>query len=42
MHYIRSEAKAWGRENIIGQWTTMVTPFTAEDELDEKGLAANI
>jgi 4-hydroxy-tetrahydrodipicolinate synthase len=42
MRYVRSEAKAWGRENLVGQWTTMVTPFTAEDELDEKGLAANI
>ena len=42
MRYTRSEAKGWARENLIGQWTTMMTPFTAEDELDEKGLAANI
>jgi len=42
MRYTRSEAKAWARENLVGQWTTMVTPFTPEDELDEKGLAANI
>ena len=42
MQYTRSEAKTWARENLVGQWTTMVTPFTAEDELDEKGLAANI
>ncbi|MGD1099094.1 MAG: dihydrodipicolinate synthase family protein [Thermoplasmata archaeon] len=42
MHYTRSEAKAWARENLVGQWTTMMTPFTPEDELDEKGLAANI
>ncbi|MGA7861060.1 MAG: dihydrodipicolinate synthase family protein [Thermoplasmata archaeon] len=42
MRYTRSEAKAWARENFVGQWTTMITPFTAEDELDEKGLAANI
>ncbi|MGP8077615.1 MAG: dihydrodipicolinate synthase family protein [Thermoplasmata archaeon] len=42
MQYTRSEAKAWARENLVGQWTTMVTPFTPEDELDEKGLAANI
>jgi len=42
MQYTRAEAKAWGRENITGQWTTMVTPFTAEDELDEKGLSANV
>ena len=42
MRYTRTEAKGWARENLVGQWTTMVTPFTAEDELDEKGLAANI
>ncbi|MGP8159100.1 MAG: dihydrodipicolinate synthase family protein [Thermoplasmata archaeon] len=42
MQYTRSEAKAWARENLVGQWTTMMTPFTPEDELDEKGLAANI
>ena len=42
MQYGRSEAKAWGRENIVGQWTTMMTPFTPEDTLDEKGLSANI
>jgi len=42
MRYTRSEAKAWAREKLVGQWTTMMTPFTAEDELDEKGLAANI
>ncbi len=42
MRYTRSEAKAWGRENLVGQWTTMVTPFTAEDEIDEKGLATNV
>jgi 4-hydroxy-tetrahydrodipicolinate synthase len=42
MRYKRREAKAWGRENLVGQWTTMVTPFTPEDELDEEGLAANV
>jgi 4-hydroxy-tetrahydrodipicolinate synthase len=42
MKYTRSDAKAWAREALVGQWTTMMTPFTAEDELDEKGLAANI
>ena len=42
MHYTRSDGKAWAREKLVGQWTTMITPFTSEDELDEKGLAANI
>lgn len=42
MQYTRSDAKAWARENLVGQWTTMITPFTSDDELDEKGLAANV
>ncbi len=42
MRYHRSDAKAWARETMVGQWTTMVTPFTAEDEVDEVGLAANV
>jgi 4-hydroxy-tetrahydrodipicolinate synthase len=42
MQYGRSDAKAWAREKLVGQWTTMMTPFTARDELDEKGLATNI
>ncbi len=42
MDYTKSEAKQWGRENIKGQWTTMMTPFTIDDKIDEKGLAKNI
>ena len=42
MQYTTSDAKAWAREKLLGQWTTMVTPFTPDDQLDEKGLAANI
>ena len=42
MQYTRSDAKAWAREKLVGQWTTMMTPFTPQDELDEEGLAANI
>ena len=42
MQYTRNEAKGWGREKIVGQWTTMMTPFNAADEVDEPGLAANI
>ena len=40
--YTPSEAKAWAREKMVGQWTTMVTPFTPDDQLDETGLASNI
>jgi len=40
--YTASDAKAWARQELVGQWTTMVTPFTADDQLDEAALAANI
>jgi 4-hydroxy-tetrahydrodipicolinate synthase len=40
--YSRSDAKEWARESLTGQWTTMMTPFTTEDEVDTKGLAANV
>jgi len=42
MQYRRSDAKSWAREKLVGQWTTMMTPFTPQDEIDEKGLASNI
>ncbi len=42
MSYSSAESKAWAREKLVGQWTTMVTPFTPDDELDEQGLAANV
>ena len=42
MKYSRSDAKAWAREAMVGQWTTMVTPFTDADEVDEAGLRSNV
>jgi 4-hydroxy-tetrahydrodipicolinate synthase len=42
VQYRLSDAKAWGREKLVGQWTTMVTPFTPQDDLDEAGLSHNI
>jgi 4-hydroxy-tetrahydrodipicolinate synthase len=42
VNYTASDAKAWAREKLVGQWTTMVTPFTPDDQLDERGLASNI
>lgn len=42
MRYSKGEAKSWAREKLTGQWTTMVTPFTLDDEMDENGLAKNI
>ncbi len=40
--YTKTEAMDWARENIRGQWTTLMTPFTADDEVDEAGLRKNI
>ena len=40
--YTKSEAMDWARENLRGQWTTLMTPFDEDDEVDEEGLRANI
>ena len=40
--YSTSEAQEWAWENIKGQWTTLMTPFTPDDRLDEEGLRKNI
>ena len=40
--YTKSEAMDWARENLRGHWTTIMTPFTPDDELDEEGLRRNI
>ena len=40
--YAKAEAQDWARECLRGQWTTLVTPFTADDRLDEEGLRANM
>ena len=40
--YTKSEAQDWARENLRGQWTTLMTPFTEDDEVDEAGLRRNI
>ena len=40
--YRKTEAMDWARENLRGQWTTLMTPFTPDDELDEDGLRRNI
>ncbi len=40
--YTKGEAADWARENLRGQWTTLMTPFTDDDELDEDGLRRNI
>ena len=40
--YTKAEARGWARDALRGQWTTLMTPFTPDDELDEDGLRANI
>lgn len=40
--YTKSEAMDWARENLRGQWTTLMTPFTPDDEVDEEGLRSNV
>ena len=40
--YVKGEALEWARANLRGQWTTLMTPFTEDDELDETGLRSNI
>ena len=36
--YTKSEACDWARENLRGQWTTLMTPFDEDNELDEDAL----
>jgi 4-hydroxy-tetrahydrodipicolinate synthase len=40
--YTKSEAREWAWENLRGQWTTLMTPFTPDDEIDEDGLRRNM
>ena len=40
--YLRSEAREWAAQTLRGQWTTLMTPFTPDDEVDEQGLRENI
>ncbi|MFL2759412.1 MAG: dihydrodipicolinate synthase family protein [Dehalococcoidia bacterium] len=40
--YSKTEAMDWARENLRGQWSTLMTPFTENDEIDEEGLRRDI
>ena len=40
--YTKEEAQEWAWENLKSQWTTLITPFTPDDEIDEAGLRRNI
>jgi hypothetical protein len=41
-HYKKHEAQEWAWENLRGQWTTLITPFTPENQIDEAGMRHNI
>ncbi|MEE9285107.1 MAG: dihydrodipicolinate synthase family protein [Dehalococcoidia bacterium] len=41
-HYAKHEAQDWAWEHLRGQWTTLVTPFTPDDQVDEEALRHNV
>ena len=41
-HYKATEAQDWAWEMLKGQWSTLVTPFLENGDLDEQGLRNNI
>ena len=41
-NYQKNEAQDWAWQNLRGQWTTLVTPFTPENAFDEAGMRHNI
>lgn len=40
--YAKGEARDWAWENLRGQWSTLLTPFTPDDQVDEAALRQNI
>ena len=40
--YVKSEAQDWAWENLRGEWSTLMTPFTPDDEVDDDALRHNI
>ncbi len=40
--YQIDEAQDWAQETLRGQWTTLITPFTPDDRIDEAGMRHNI
>ncbi len=40
--YTKSEAQDWAWDTLKAQWTTLVTPFTPDNAIDEDGLRHNI
>ncbi len=40
--YTKAEAQEWAWENVRDQWTTLMTPFTTDNQLDLAGLRRNV
>ena len=40
--YRKHEAQEWAWQTLKGQWTTLVTPFTPDNQVDTEGLRRNI
>ncbi len=40
--YKKHEAQEWAWENLKGQWTTLITPFTEDNRFDREGMKRNI
>ncbi len=41
-NYSKNEAQEWANINVTGQWSTLMTPFTSDDEIDEKGIRNDV
>ncbi len=41
-YYSKHEAQERARKTLRGQWTTLITPFSPENTVDEEGLRRNI
>jgi uncharacterized protein (UPF0264 family)/dihydrodipicolinate synthase/N-acetylneuraminate lyase len=41
-NYKKHEAQEWAWETLKGQWTTFITPFTADNRFDREGMKRNI
>ena len=40
--YSKNEAQDWANINVTGQWSTLMTPFTPEDDIDENGIRNDV
>ena len=40
--YTKSEVQDWAWETLRAQWTTLITPFTPDNAIDEEGMRRNI